>query len=186
MSLRLIKAVSESENSDELHLARLLLLLNARAKQKTRSNTVEGITKLAKFDFLLRYPNCLERALIADNKDPEKACVQSYERTTIETKMIRFRYGPWDKRYRRWIGLLVARGLVTTFVKGKTVHVGITDAGRHIAEILAQTDEFQELSNRSDLIVKSFNKYSSTKIKEFIYQVFPELENMRWGEEISL
>lgn len=186
MSLRLIKAVTKTENQDELHLGRLLLLLYAKDKKSPKYKTIEGITKLAKFDFLLRYPNCLERALIEDGKNPEIANVQDYERTTIETKMIRFRYGPWDDRYRRWIGLLVARGLVTTFVKGKTVHVGLTERGRQVSEELSYRPEFDQISQRSDLIVKSFNKYSATKIKNFIYQVFPEIETMQWGEEISL
>ncbi|MBW4444286.1 MAG: hypothetical protein KME10_24275 [Plectolyngbya sp. WJT66-NPBG17] len=186
MSLRLIRAVSEAENTDELHLGRLLLLLKAKDNSGTKSKTIEGITKLAKFDFLLRYPNCLERALKAAGKNPAHANVKPYERTTIETKMIRFRYGPWDNRYRRWIGLLVARGLATTFVEGKTVHVGLTMRGLEIADQLAQMPEFQEIGQRSDLIVKSFNRYSATKIKEFIYEVFPELETMQWGEEISL
>lgn len=186
MSLELIKAVSRAENTDELHLSRLLLLLSAKDKRSAKIRTVEGITKLAKFDFLLRYPNCLERALVADRKNPAQANIQPYERTTIETKMIRFRYGPWDKRYRRWISLLVARGLATTFVKGRTVHIGLTDRGRQVAQELAQMDDFLAISQRSELIIKYFNKYSATNIKNFIYEVFPELENMKWGDEISL
>lgn len=186
MSLRLIKLVTKTEHRDELHLGRILLLLYAKDKKNMKSKTIEGITKLAKFDFLLRYPNCLERALIADGKNPKKANIQDYERTTIETKMIRFRYGPWDDRYRRWIGLLVARGLATTFVEGRTVHVGLTEHGRQVAEEFSALPEFEQINQRSDLIVKSFNKYSATKIKNFIYQVFPEIETMQWGEEISL
>ena len=61
MSLRLIRAIANTENSDELNMSRILFLLNASSKRGTK--TVAGITKLAKLDFLLRYPNCLERAL---------------------------------------------------------------------------------------------------------------------------
>ena len=56
--------------------------------------------------------------------------------------MVRFRYGPWDERYRRWIGLLVARNLVTTYVRGHTVHVGLTERGRVVANVeLARSRE---------------------------------------------
>jgi hypothetical protein len=122
MSLRLIKAVAETENLDDFHLGRLLVLLGSadarRSTAITKAKAVEGITKLAKLDFLLRYPTCLERALGELGKDPTEAAVHPRERTSIEAKMVRFRYGPWDARYRRWLGLLVARGLVTLGVAG--------------------------------------------------------------------
>jgi hypothetical protein len=184
MSLRLVRAVVKVENSNEFHLARLLVLLAAADKRKEK--TVEGIMKLAKLDFLLRYPNCLERALAAAGKDPSKASIKPHERDTIETQMVRFRYGPWDSRYRRWIGLLMAKGLVATYVKGRTVYVGLTDRGREVADLLRKSVEFQDLSLRSELIIKAVGKYSATKLKDFIYEVFPELLTMKWGEKISI
>ena len=100
MSLRLVKAVAETENLDDFHLGRLLVLLGSADARKstpvTKAKAVEGITKLAKLDFLLRYPTCLERALKELGRDPGEANVQARERTSIEAKMVRFRYGPWD------------------------------------------------------------------------------------------
>jgi hypothetical protein len=184
MSLRLVRAVAKVENADELHLARLLVLL--RAVDKGKGKTVEGITKLAKLDFLLRYPNCLERVLAKTGKDPSAADIKEYERDSIETKMIRFRYGPWDERYRRWIALLHAKGLVNTFVQGRTVHVGLTDKGKEIAAQIVSLEDFKDLDLRSGLILKSVGLYSATRLKEFIYQTFPEITNMKWGEKIEL
>jgi len=67
MSLKLVHFAAEIEHSDEFHIARLIcclkLLLAAVA------NPVHGIMKLAKMDFLLRYPNCLVRALKAIGKE---------------------------------------------------------------------------------------------------------------------
>jgi hypothetical protein len=184
MSLRLIRAIANSENSDELHLSRILLLLNAASKRRTK--TVAGITKLAKIDFLLRYPNCLERALAYLSKDTDAANIQEYERTTIESRMVRFRYGPWDERYRRWIGLLVAKGLALTFVRGRTIHVEITEKGKQVAQQLSDIPEFDILDVRSEIITKAVGGFSATKIMNFIYEVFPELSDMKWGEEISI
>ena len=184
MSFNLIRAIAVTENNDDLHLGRLLLLLLAANNRSSKA--VEGITKLAKMDFLLRYPNCLERALVADNKKPELAEVKPHERTTIESKMIRFKYGPWDARYRRWLSVLQSRGLVTTEVKGKTVYIELTEMGREIAGQFAVNSAFSDITERSQLVVKNFGIMSATGIKDFVYRVFPELETMKWGEDILL
>lgn len=184
MSFQLIRAVAKAEAADEFHIARLLLLLNASARG--RGVPVQGITKLAKLDFLLRYPGILERALHAAGKDPQAAAVTADERTTIEAKMVRFRYGPWDARYRRWIGVLISRALATTFLSGRTVHIGITDSGREVAERLGEAAEFQQMNERSHLIVAAVGSFSATKLMRFVYEVVPELESMRWGEAIEL
>lgn len=185
MSLRTIRAASEAEQSDHLHAGRLLILLREASGQR-RTRVVEGIMKLAKMDFLLRYPNCLERTVRDTGGDVEAANIQPFERNTIESKMIRFRFGPWDGRYRRWIGLLVAKGLALTFVKGKTVHIGLTPRGQEVAAKLAGLPEFEDVRVRSHLIFKAVGDMSATRLKEFVYKEFPELLNMRWGEEIEL
>lgn len=59
----LIRALAELEQSPELHLARLLVLLGEFGGADG-TGRVEGLTKLAKLDFLLRYPAMLERALV--------------------------------------------------------------------------------------------------------------------------
>jgi len=184
MSLRLIKAAAVAENNDELHLIRLLLLLSEADKRSGK--TIEGITKLAKLDFLLRYPNCLERLLKATNKDTEKVDIKPHERTTIESKMIRFRYGPWDDRYRRWIGLLVAKGLAITYLKGRTVHVGLTEKGREAINTLVSVDEFKDLEIRSKEIYKVVGNKTAMVLKDLIYDVFPEIINLKWGQGINL
>jgi len=185
MSLRLIRAASAAENSDDLHLSRLLVLLRAAGGRKN-TKTVEGITKLAKLDFLLRYPTCLERALGQIQDHPERAQVQPHERTSIESKMIRFRYGPWDGRYRRWIALLMAKGLAVTYVQGNTVHIGLTERGIAIADQVRDLPEFEDIDARSQVIASKFGGFSAMGIKAFVYQTFPELLSMKWGEDIEL
>jgi len=184
MSIRLIKALAATENADELHLARLLLLLG-QSDQRAGS-TMAGIMKLAKLDFLLRYPNCLERLLKARNKNVTKANIRAHERTSIESKMVRFRYGPWDTRYRRWIGLLVAKGLVVSYLKGNTVHVDLTEAGRRVVGTLSESPAFADMHQRSVLIYRTVGSMSSTALKNLIYEVFPEIIDMKWGEDIAL
>jgi hypothetical protein len=188
--LRIVRAVAETENLDDFHLGRLLVLLGSADARKssaiTKVRAVEGITKLAKLDFLLRYPTCLERALRELGRDPTEAQVQPRERTSIEAKMVRFRYGPWDARYRRWLGLLVARGLVTLGVQGNTIQIGLSDSGRRVAAEFRSNPLFVTLAHRADVIVKAVGGMSATKLKGFVYEAVPEIVDMKWGEEILL
>ncbi|VVT10008.1 conserved hypothetical protein [Sphingomonas sp. EC-HK361] len=190
MSLRLVQAVAETENLDDFHLGRLLVLLASADARKstpsTKAKAVEGITKLAKLDFLLRYPTALERALIELGRDPADAKVQPRERSSIEAKMVRFRYGPWDARYRRWLGLLAARGLVILGLQGNTVQIGLSDAGRVLAAEFQADPLFADLARRADVVMKAVGPMSATRLKDFVYVAIPEIVDMKWGREIDL
>lgn len=190
MSLRLVKAGAEAESLDDLHLGRLLVLLGSADARKTtiatKAKAIEGITKLAKLDFLLRYPSCLERALQALGRDPSEAAVLPRERASIEAKMIRFRYGPWDARYRRWLGLLSARGLVTLGIQGNTVQIGLTDLGRDVANRFRADSLYTDLSKRADIVIKAVGPMTATRLKDFVYEAVPEIIEMKWGKEIEL
>lgn len=186
MSLSVLKAAADAENADSLHLARLLILLRSADKRgKSQGKPVEGITKLAKLDFLLRYPLYLERALLSLGKPRESAGVLPRERTTVETKMIRFRYGPWDGRYRRWLSLLSARGLISLSMSGRRIEIGLTDTGRALADGLSERPDFQDLASRGTVIMKAVGAMPATKLKDFVYQIVPEITGMKWGEEIA-
>ena len=184
MSLKVVSLAAAVENSDDFHVARILLLLKAAGGRSGKP--VQGIMKLAKLDFLLRYPNCLVRVLNALHRNSDAVSIPEEERNTIEARMIRFRYGPWDKRYRRWIGLLVAKGLAQTYLEGRTVNVKITAVGQAVAEQFLGLNEFQPLGVRSRLVASAVGSFSATKLKTFIYDVFPEIVNMQWGEHIEL
>ncbi len=184
MSLKMIYLAADIENSDEFHLSRLLLLLQACGKKSNKP--VDGIMKLAKLDFLLRYPNCLVRVLKELKKDSLAESIGEEERNTIEARMIRFRFGPWDDRYRKWISLLVAKRLAQTYLEGRTVKVVLTEKGLELAKSLGERAEFSDLSARSKIISTIVGNYNATKLKDFIYKVFPEITTMKWGEEIEI
>ena len=186
MSLSVLKAAADAENADGLHLARLVVLLRSADKRgKGGPKPVEGITKLAKLDFLLRYPVYLERALMALNKSPAEAAVLARERTTVETKMIRFRYGPWDGRYRRWLSLLSSRGLIIVSLSGRKIEIGLTDRGRILADDLTARPAFADFATRAAVVMKAVGAMPATKLKNFIYEIVPEITGMRWGAEIG-
>lgn len=164
-------------------MSRLLLLIDVFATA-TGDGSIEGLTKLAKLDFLLRYPANLERALSARGARPEEAEVRDFEKNSVEASMVRYKYGPWDFRYRRFINLLVAKGLVHVYLRGRTVHLGITEAGRKSAQTLANDEFFAPLHERS-ILLKRHLDLGATALMQFIYRTFPELTNLAYGETIN-
>src|SRR4051794_14211516 len=101
MKVDLFRPSAESE-------ARLLLLINAFT---TATRSLEGRTKLAKLDFFLRYPAFFERALGIRSAGATVEVAAS-ERHNVESRMVRYRYGPWDPAYFALLGSLIGRGLV--------------------------------------------------------------------------
>lgn len=121
MSLDLVELVTALDRDEDVHLARIIVLLKAFSRADRPA--IEGITKLAKLDFLLRYPSCLEKALIARGVSVRNIPVDDFERLTIEARMIRYRFGPWDHRYRRFLNILVARRLAVVRTDGRTIQI---------------------------------------------------------------
>lgn len=171
------------EQDRPLHQARLLVLLRAFSGADN-SKTVEGLTKLAKLDFLLRYPTYLERALVRRGGNSANVRVKSEERISVESKMIRYRYGPWDNRYRELLNELVGLDLVHVSVKGRTIHVGLTDRGLSHAEMLTSSPAYEDIQRRARLLKSKFNM-SATALTRFVYDTFPEIADLRLREEIE-
>ena len=124
---------------------RLLLLIDAFS---TRSRSLEGRTKLAKLDFLLRYPDYLRRGLIARGADanvPDSI----RESLNIENRMVRYRYGPWDPAYFALLGNLVGRGLVIPTQERSGVGYRTTELGSSLASELASTAAWHDVAERT-------------------------------------
>lgn len=97
--------------------------------------------------------------------------------------MVRFRYGPWDFRYRRFLNLLIGLGMATVELQGRTFHIGLTNAGAAKAKELAEREENKDLTDRSKVIKRHFD-IGGTTLKDFVYETFPEIVSLRLGEEI--
>jgi hypothetical protein len=182
--MNLFDLLASLEEDYEVHTARLLILLKAFAGKKG-DKTINGLTKLVKLDFLLRYPVCLERALNAVGASTDTAKVLYHERKNVESSMIRYRYGPWDPRYRRFINLLVGKGLAKVSSRKRTIKVGMTATGLEKASILCKDKNFEDLSSRAR-ILKNYFDIGGTRLKDFIYETFPEIVSLQLGEEIKI
>jgi hypothetical protein len=191
MSLKILQLAAAVENSDEFNEARLLLLLKAAAGKDEIAKPLEGIMKLAKMDFLLRYPNMLVRALnvIGESKKSAlaaAAAIPEQDRDTIEARMIRFRFGPWDPRYRRWLSILVAKQLAVVYREGRTVKIQLSKNGMALSEQLAEAEAFKPLAERAKVVNSAVGNMPSSKITAFVYKIAPEIINMKWGNAIEL
>lgn len=179
----LVRSVAELERAPDLHLARLLILLGAFAG-RDGTNHVRGLTKLAKLDFLLRYPTMLERALIEKRQPASGLRLEVHERASVESRMVRYRFGPWDPRYRQFLNTLVARGLAHVATEGNTISIGLTKPGLALSQSLAESEVFATLARRARLIRAHFD-ITATNLVRFIYQTFPEVLSLRMNEKIT-
>jgi hypothetical protein len=160
--------------------ARLLLLINAFSRQQ---EGLQGRTKLAKLDFLLRYPEFFERALIAKGVDPDSAAAATSERNPVELRMVRFRYGPWDPSYFALLGSLIGRGLVEVIPYSRGLGYRATDKGKSLARDLSSEPAFEQLATRSELLKRHFNQTGAT-LKQMVYDLFPEVTTAAWREAL--
>lgn len=191
MTDKILNAAATLENFDPLHEARLLILIYVAAGKGEHPDPVDGIMKLAKMDFLLRYPNVLDRALRAISVTKPRAKkaaegIKEAEKDTIEGRMIRFRFGPWDKRYRRWLSIMVAKRLLSVAKVGKTIQIQLTDQGRTLAAQISSQTEFIDLTKRAELVRYAVGNMPSTRLMKFVYQIAPEIVDMKWGDSIKL
>jgi hypothetical protein len=171
------------EGDDALQLGRILVLLRAFGG-KGGNQPIEGLTKLAKLDFLLRYPTYLERALAARGVSEQPTSVEDYERNSVEAHMVRYRYGPWDHRYRRFLNTLVGLGLVAVQTDKRTIIISLTQEGERAAEALVSDPSYATMASRATLLKRHFN-LTATTLMEFIYRTFPEVVSLSLGETIE-
>lgn len=178
----LVEAVADLDQSPELHAARLLVLLDAFA-ENDQAGTIEGLTKLAKLDFLLRYPVMLERALQAKGHSIREVQLESHERHSVESEMVRYRFGPWDHRYREFLNILMAKDLVSISIEGRKVVIFLTAQGRDLARHLATQQNFEQYFHRAKLLKRHFDM-TAVNLMRFIYDTFPEIVSLRSNEAI--
>ena len=179
-----VQIVADLDHSPELHSARLLILLDSFS-DGAQGGVIEGLTKLAKLDFLLRYPILLERALQAKGRSTRDVHLEEHERYSVESKMVRYRFGPWDHRYREFLNLLVAKGLATTRLEGRKVLIAVTEAGREQAQRLSAKNQFRPYVQRSRILKQHFD-LTASKLVQFIYDTFPEIISLRSNTPISV
>jgi hypothetical protein len=143
--------------------------------------------KLAKLDFLLRYPAFLEslnnRREIVDLTwlPPREA-----ERKVVDAPMIRYKYGPWDHKYYAIVGSLVGRGLAEYSFSGKAkLGLKTTEPGTDVARQIRGLPEWRETVFRLDFIAHHYD-LDGDELARMIYDAFPQMIEQPIGETIEI
>lgn len=158
--------------------ARLLLLIEAFSR---RTKVLEGRTKLAKLDFFVRYPTYFERALRI--RRPELVHGAEAPEPDLESRMVRYRFGPWDPAYYALLGRLVGKGLVLPAPYAHGIGYRVTEKGRAMAGTLKDEPAWNDTSDRIQLLRKHFDLSGAT-LKKFVYDNFPEVTQATWGQSL--
>lgn len=171
------------------HQTRVLLLVTAVAGAAGHSGKLDGLTKLAKLDFLLRYPALASTVL--DPLDPRDerlglAPEELAAPTDVEAPMTRYKYGPWDDRYYAIIGALVGRGLLR-YAKGRRGSVALvpTTQGKKLAAVLADTETWATIKDRCDAVAEASANMTGNNLKDLIYERLADLMNRPHREVIQ-
>jgi hypothetical protein len=149
----------------EFHAARILLLF----KHCGVAGRIDGLTKMAKLDFFVRYPQFFEELCAHLGV---KYMSPTYH--AIESSMVRFHYGPWDKRYYHVLSYLEAKGLLSIERAGSTYVFKLTTDGQEIAKRAEKLCTYASLVQQMKQVKVVLGGKSGYKLKEMVYEVFGE------------
>lgn len=160
----------------EFHAARLLLLL----KLCGISGRIDGLTKMAKLDFFVRYPRFFAEARA------ESGALAEEKQVAVESAMVRYRYGPWDHRYYHVLSFLEGAHLIKVSRIGKAFRLELTDQGSTAATQLEKKPSFQELAAQMREVKQALGRKTGSRLKKLIYDTFAnEVTNREHGEVIE-
>jgi hypothetical protein len=149
----------------EFHAGRLVLLL---ATCGGGAGAINGLTKMAKLDFFVRYPYFFEAVRRgADQPTADRALA-------VEAAMTRHHYGPWDKRYYHVLAFLKPRRLITVKKSGKSFRIALTKTGKAVAKRLASSSAFSGLRVQMQRVAESLGDKTGNQLKTLIYATFSE------------
>lgn len=162
----------------EFHAARLLLLLKICGEK----GQLKGLTKMAKLDFFVRYPQFFKVA--ARTLGAEIA--QDSNSIEIESKMVRYHYGPWDQRYYHVLAYLKAKNLIKATKEGMTINLSLTDLGNESALKLEENIAFASIVNQMIQVKNVLGNKKGNELKNLVYEIFDEeVAKLSMGEVIA-
>lgn len=167
------------------HEIRVLLMFDAVFRAHPVPGTVDGLTKLAKLDFLMRYPMWACRVVDGISSDDPLLHADTPDARGAESPMVRYRYGPWDDRYYPVVGALLSRGLITRGAPGRgRIALRPTERGESIAASSADSPEWREVADRCNLIARHVGGMNASQLTALIQERLPETGRSPFGEAI--
>ncbi len=148
----------------EFRAARLLLLFQICGIK----GQIDGLTKMAKLDFFVRYPAFFRRVVLHLEKST------SVTTGEVDSEMVRHHYGPWDKRYYSVLPFLESRRLIKVSKELNTYVFSLTDLGLNVAKRLEKLVEFGEQVSRMREVKRLLASKNGSALKQLVYEVFEE------------
>jgi hypothetical protein len=158
------------------HVARLVLLLRLAGRPLSEPR-IDGRTKLAKLDFFVRYPQFLQKAIhILDAETTyDSATLADEIGVTVESHMIRYRYGPWDQRYYVLLAYMNGKKLMVIRSRDNVDQYILSSVGHRLASSLLELPEYKSIAARCKVVGELLGAKSGTWLKDFVYRHYPEV-----------
>ncbi|PEZ01349.1 hypothetical protein CN326_21540 [Bacillus sp. AFS018417] len=179
-----IKYVKPDEDYD-FHSYRIILLIKLCGIVKPEISpfeTLYGRRKFAFYDFLIRYPFYLEKAVGMKKKNDKLMKLlnlKSFEKEEVFSPMVKFIRGPWDFEYENIFNYLISKDLIEVQYTNITKHkkeftISLTETGNEVA--LKIKEEEKLWVDRMQIINNLFRANATNeKIDTYIEDNFGEL-----------
>lgn len=164
----------------EFHAARLLLLFRLCGKK----DRIDGLTKMAKLDFFVRYPQFFADACQHQGTDASSRIRARQVTDTVESGMVRYHYGPWDQRYYQVLAYMKARELLDISQAGQGYKLSLTPLGHAAADELIADAAFKDLVTQMHDVKAVFGNVTGSNLKKLIYRLFDEEVGQRAKGEV--
>lgn len=174
---------------DFLTGSRLLILIDevgASVEHPSRVRALQGTLRLAKLDFLLRYPEYLYAAIKIVSPSTEK-----YWRDVQAEPMSKYKMGPFEREYYNVFGMLDSRGFTETVRSGGLLDrertFFLTRSGRQFIEReLGPDPKWREHQDVARVVRQFFGNWSGADLRNFLYEHFPRITATGLDDTIPL
>ena len=152
---------------------RVLLLIVAFSGTTTKPGSMGGGDKLARLDFLLRYPKYLAAALRHIEAEEPSVVV---EEDPLRDRVIRYRHPTWSPSHNTIVGNLLGRGLIEAVPTSDGVDYRTIRLGRDLANSIGR-DETWEAVNQNAKLVKHHFDMNAPALKHLLCAADAEIVN---------
>ncbi|MED1948705.1 MULTISPECIES: hypothetical protein [Brevibacillus] len=177
-------AYIDPDDDYDFHAYRILLLLRICGTKRDgffSNPTIYGRRKFSFFDFLIRYPFYLMKAIDKSNKKYLASYINlnDYEKKMAFSPMIRYIRGPWDHRYDSIFNYMISKKLIDVkydyFSKSqKAFLISLTPLGAEKADEIVEVEK--EWKMRMETINKIFpSNATNDYIEKYVQKEFPSL-----------
>jgi len=177
-------AYIDPDDDYDFHAYRILLLLRICGTKRDgffSHFTIYGRRKFSFFDFLIRYPFYLMRAIEKSDKKYLATYIKlnDFEKKMAFSPMIRYIRGPWDHRYDSIFNYMISKNLIDVkydhYTKSqKAFLINLTTLGTEKADEIAEVET--EWVERMAAINKIFPPNTTNDfIEKYVQKEFPVL-----------